>query len=157
MSSSINSPCDILPSLLLPLMGPEDYADEEMDALPDECQLLGADKERETSSEILCTHLETLMVLTTTREIRDSLRARGVYPVLRELHLKVTDEDVKRWDERVVDVLMRREEGEEISEDERRAMNMAFDSGIGGEHGQDLQSKKEKVEEDEEDQIIDVI
>lgn len=103
---------NILPYLLLPIMGDEDYdADETMDMLPD-LQLLPPDKKREPDNTIVQTHLETLMLLTTTREGRDLMRKVQVYPIVRETHARVEDEGVRDACDRLVQVLMRDEEGE---------------------------------------------
>lgn len=80
--------------------------------LPD-LQLLPPDKVREPENEILITHLESLTLLTTTREGRDRLRDVQVYPIIRECHAHVSDEAVGEAIERLVNVLMRDEEGEE--------------------------------------------
>lgn len=104
---------DILPYILLPIMGPEEYDDEEsMDMLPD-LQLLPPDKQRDSDTSIIVTHLETLLLLTTTREGRDKMRAIKVYPIIRECHLHVDDDAVREACDRLVQVLMRDEEGEE--------------------------------------------
>jgi hypothetical protein len=117
-------------------MGPEEYADEDTDGMLDECQLLEPDKERESDVEIMKTHLETLLLLTTTREDRDVLRRVKVYPIVRELHLQVEDEGVREAVDRLVQVIMRKEEGEESD----------------GEDG----GKVQEVEEDEENMLVEV-
>lgn len=73
------------------------------------------------------THLETILLLTTTREGRDRLRAAGTYLVVRALHEAVEAEKVRETCERVVDLLMRDEEevGEE-EEDEDRIVEEVF-------------------------------
>lgn len=104
---------NILPYLLLPIMGNEEYDDDDSaDMLPD-LQLLPPDKQRESDHDIIKTHVETLMLLTTTRLGRDELRRVKVYPIVRELHLHVEDDGVREACERLVQVLMRDEEGEE--------------------------------------------
>lgn len=103
---------NILPYLLLPVTGNEEYSEEEMlDMLPD-LQLLPPDKKRDDDPGIVQTHIETLTLLTTTREGRERLRAAGVYPVVRETHLRVENEEVREVCDRLVQVLMRDEEGE---------------------------------------------
>lgn len=103
---------NLLPYLLLPIAGPEEFADEEsMSMLPD-LQLLPPDKQRDSDMTIITTHLETLLLLTTTREGRDRMRAAQVYPVVRECHLHVEDEGVREACDRLVQVIMRDEEGE---------------------------------------------
>lgn len=104
---------NILPYILLPIAGPEEFADDEsMDMLAD-LQLLPPDKKRDSDSSIIVTHLETLLLLTTTREGRNIMRAIKVYPIIRECHLHVDDEDVREACDRLVQVLMREEQGEE--------------------------------------------
>lgn len=103
---------NLLPYILLPIMGSEEYdEDEMMDMLPD-LQLLPPDKQREPDATIVQTHVETLTLLTTTREGRDLMRRVKVYPIIRETHSRVEDEGVQEACERLVQVLCRDEEGE---------------------------------------------
>lgn len=103
---------NLLPYLLLPIAGPEEFSDEEsMSMLPD-LQLLPPDKKRDNDTTIITTHLETLLLLTTTREGRDKMREVQVYPFIRECHLHVEDDGVREACDRLVQVLMRDEEGE---------------------------------------------
>ncbi|KAI9699499.1 MAG: hypothetical protein M1820_007130 [Bogoriella megaspora] len=127
---------NILPYLLLPLMGPEDYSDEDTEGMLEECQLLPPDKEREKDASIIVTHLETLLLLTTTRGGREVLRNIKVYPIVRELHSKVEHEGVREGVDRLVQVLMR-------DEAER-------------EEGGSGQGKAEE-DEDEDEQIVEVL
>ncbi|KAI9836054.1 MAG: hypothetical protein M1819_001665 [Sarea resinae] len=113
LSSSPNSGANLLPYILLPITGPEDYPEDDVDAMLPDLQLLPPDKKRDPDPAILTTHLETLMLLTTTREGRDLLRDIRVYPIVRETHLGVEDEAVREACDRLVQVLMRDEEGEE--------------------------------------------
>ena len=100
----------VLPPILLPLCSSnqEALSEEEMDCLPEVCQYLGDEHVQEKDVQILKTHLETLFLLSTrggldgTRLVKES----GTYPVIRELHLDVEDEGVRRGCERLVDVLM---------------------------------------------------
>ena len=52
---------DILPALLLPLAGPEQFSDEEMEALPLDLQYLTDDKERESDPDIRKMLVESIM------------------------------------------------------------------------------------------------
>ena len=126
----------LLPYILLPLMGSEEYPEEDTEGMLDECQLLPPDKEREKQNDILITHLESLLLLTTEKESRRWLREVKVYPIMRELHLQVEDEGVREGCDRLVQVLMRGEEGED--ED--------------GAH-----PRVQEIEEDEDEQIVDVL
>ncbi|KAK4193688.1 protein HGH1 [Podospora australis] len=106
---------NILPYILLPIIGPEEYdEDDMMDFLPD-LQLLPPDKQRDTDPNIIQTHVETLTILTTTREGRELMRKIKVYPIIKETHLRVDDEGVQEACERIVQVLMR-DEAEEGAE-----------------------------------------
>ncbi|KAK4456696.1 protein HGH1 [Cladorrhinum samala] len=97
---------NILPYILLPIIGNEEYEVEEtMDMLPD-LQLLSPDKQRDSDPHIIQTHIETLTLLTTTREGRELMRKIKVYPIIRETHLRVEDEGVREACERIVQVLM---------------------------------------------------
>ncbi|KAL9109954.1 MAG: hypothetical protein Q9227_005477 [Pyrenula ochraceoflavens] len=103
---------NLLPYVLLPLAGSEEYSEEESAAMPPDLQLLPPDKARDADPDILITHLETLLLLTATREGRDILRERKVYPIIRETHLHVENEGVREACDRLVQVLLRDEEGE---------------------------------------------
>lgn len=119
LASDEDQGANLLPYLLLPLMGSEEYADEDTEGMLDECQLLDPDKAREPQDDIIVTHLETLMLLTQTREGRDRLRAVKLYPIIRELHAHSENAEVKETCDRIVQTIMRGEEGEE-REDERK-------------------------------------
>ncbi len=109
---------NLLPYVLLPIMGNEEYDDEEtMGMLPD-LQLLPPDKKRDTDPNIVQTHVETLMLLTATREGRDLMRKVNVYPIIRETHLRVHDEGVREACDRLVQVLMRDEAEPGAEEDD---------------------------------------
>lgn len=101
---------NILPYILLPITGNEEYDEEEtMSMLPD-LQLLPPDKRRDPDSNIIQTHVETLTLLTSTREGRDLMRDIKIYPIIRETHARVDDDGVREACERLVQVLMRDEE-----------------------------------------------
>ncbi|KAI0200386.1 hypothetical protein F4808DRAFT_429702 [Astrocystis sublimbata] len=104
---------DILPYILLPITGNEEYdLEETMTMLPD-LQLLPPDKERDSDPNIIQTHIETLLLLCTTREAREVLRKINVYPIIRETHSRVKDEGVQDACDRLVQLLMGDEENEE--------------------------------------------
>ncbi|KAF4237329.1 hypothetical protein CNMCM6457_001234 [Aspergillus fumigatiaffinis] len=104
---------NLLPYVLLPITGPEEFSEEESMAMLPDLQLLPPDKQRDSDNSIVVTHLETLLLLATTREGRDKMRAINVYPIIRECHLHVDDEGVREACDRLVQLLMRDEEGEE--------------------------------------------
>lgn len=106
---------NLLPYILLPIMGPEEYNEDESMAMLPDLQLLPPDKKRDSDNTIIVTHLETLLLLTTTRDGRDHMRAVNVYPIIRECHLHVNDEEVREACDRLVQVLMR-DEAHEVDE-----------------------------------------
>lgn len=119
----------VLPMILLPLAGPEEYSDEENDKLPMELQYLGPDKKREADPDIRKMLLESLAQLCATRKAREFLRSNGTYEVLRELHkFECTDNgdpSVLLACENVVDILIRTED--EIGEDNLKALDIPND------------------------------
>jgi hypothetical protein len=54
---------DILSRLLLPLAGPEELDDDDMNKLPEDLQYLPPDKEREEDPDIRIMLIETLMLV----------------------------------------------------------------------------------------------
>ena len=149
---------NILPYLLLPLVsGGDQFSDEDMEDMLDDLQLLEPDKERERDAEIVKTHVETLMLLTTTRDGRDILRKIKLYPVIRELHLGVDDEGVREACERIVQVLMRDEEGEEVSGDMKALVRQDKIVGLPAptkQAGQWQTADKEESEDDDDLQEV---
>lgn len=138
---------NILPYIILPMMGPEDYDDEDTDGMLEDFQLLPPDKQRESDNEILKTHLETTLLLTSTRPGRDTLRKIKVYPIIRETHLHVEDDGVREACDRVVQIIMSDEEDEAAKERAEKAR-----SGFA-----DVKEIDEEEEEDEDEQIIEVL
>ncbi|KAM0755656.1 DUF383-domain-containing protein [Meredithblackwellia eburnea MCA 4105] len=123
---------DLLPQMLLPLCGPEEFDLEDMEQLPETLQLLGSSKVREPDSAIRLILVETLLLLASTRACRESMRKRGVYFVIRAAHLAETVKKVTEPMVRLVDLLMR-EEGpdtaiEEIEEEDTRTLATVTES-----------------------------
>lgn len=109
---------NLLPFILLPLAGPEEIDEDEMFELPEELQLLPSDKKREPISGIICIHLESLLLLCTTKQGREYLREKQVYAIVRELHKAMDVEEVVDLCDRVVQMLKRDEapDSKEIEE-----------------------------------------
>ena len=146
-------PLDLLPYILLPLCGPSaaSFSTEDMEDMLEDLQLLPANKKREPDNEILKTHLETLLLLTTTREGRDTLRRVKVYPVIRELHVDVEDDGIREGADRLVQVLMR-DEVEEAEMDE----NMK-PGGLLGEDAKHCERNERVQEVDSDDDVVEVL
>ncbi|KAF8327178.1 uncharacterized protein EI90DRAFT_2975172 [Cantharellus anzutake] len=127
----------LLPAILLPLAGPEEFDLEEMESLPPALQFLPPTKRRELDPLLRLTHVETLLLLCTTRKGRESLRENGVYLVVRALHLVETDERVGVQILRLVS-LLKRDEGEEtMNEGDEQWDETRIDRGEGDESDED--------------------
>lgn len=137
MSEQVN----VLPFILLPLAGPEEYDDEDNDKFPIELQYLDTDKEREFDPDLRIMLLDTIAQLCATRKSRDYLRSKGTYEILREYHKwesKVGENKVALLKcENVVNILIRTEE--EIGEDDLTKVDVP----------EDLKEKFDKFDEDE--------
>ncbi|KAF0555779.1 eukaryotic protein [Gigaspora margarita] len=107
------SKINVLPYILLPLCGPEEFDLDDMEGMPEDIQLLPSDKKREPDAYLRQTLLESIVLLTTTRQGRMILRQKKVYPVIRQMHLVESDEKVSIVVEQVVNMLMRDEGPEE--------------------------------------------
>ncbi|KAK4688753.1 hypothetical protein P7C73_g1356, partial [Tremellales sp. Uapishka_1] len=103
---------DVLPWVLSPLMGPEEYDDEDMDLLPSTLQFLPPTKQRERDTVLRMMCVEILLLLSTTYTGRQALRKRGAYVVVREAHKVEQDQPIKEAIERLVS-LLQGEEGED--------------------------------------------
>jgi len=107
---------DALQYILLPLAGPEEFDLDTQELLPEALQFLPPTKTREANAAFRLTHVETLLLLCTTRWGRDYLRAHGVYEVVRALHEQETNDAVSEHVERLVN-LLKRTEGPEKTQD----------------------------------------
>ncbi|KAH0836459.1 hypothetical protein J3R83DRAFT_8067 [Lanmaoa asiatica] len=115
-STTLAPGIDALPYILLPLAGPEELDLEDQEKLPSALQFLPPTKKRETDSVLRLTHVETLLLLCTTRWGRDFLRANGVYEIIRATHSEETVDEVSRHIERLVQ-LIKGAEGPETASD----------------------------------------
>nr|CAG4637150.1 EOG090X08WK [Ceriodaphnia reticulata]SVE73038.1 EOG090X08WK [Ceriodaphnia reticulata] len=98
---------DLLPKLLLPLAGPEEFDEEDNDKLPIDLQYLGEDKTREKDPDIRKMLLEALTQLCATKSGREYLRSKNTYVILRELHKWEKDENVMAVLEHLVNIIIR--------------------------------------------------
>ncbi|RSH87013.1 hypothetical protein EHS25_003501 [Saitozyma podzolica] len=103
---------DVLPWVLSPIMGPEEYDMDEMDKLPATLQFLPPTKQREKDTVLRMMCVEILLLLATTFTGRETLRQRGAYYVVRELHKVEADQAIKDSIERLVGLLQRDEGGD---------------------------------------------
>ncbi|CAG8637143.1 185_t:CDS:2, partial [Acaulospora morrowiae] len=110
------SKINLLPYILLPLCGPEEFDLDDMEGMPEDIQLLPSDKKREPDVHLRQILLETLVLLTTTRKGREILRERKVYPVVRQMHLAEKDDRISNVIDQIVNMLMRDDAPEEYED-----------------------------------------
>ncbi|KAG8691602.1 hypothetical protein FRC11_015039 [Ceratobasidium sp. 423] len=108
---------NLLSFLLLPLAGPEEFDLEDMDKLPASVQFLPDTKKREPDQFIRVTHIETLLLLCTTRPGREFMRMNGVYEVVQKMHEVEQNTTVMEHIERLVN-LLKRDEGPDTAIEE---------------------------------------
>ncbi|KAJ8313110.1 hypothetical protein KUTeg_010483, partial [Tegillarca granosa] len=77
---------DLLPRLLLPLAGPEEFDDDDMERLPDDLQYLPPDKQREPDPDIRKMLIEAVFKLCTTKAGRKFVKDKNTYVIMREYH-----------------------------------------------------------------------
>uniref|UniRef100_A0A0A9X979 Protein HGH1 homolog n=3 Tax=Lygus hesperus TaxID=30085 RepID=A0A0A9X979_LYGHE len=109
-------PYDILPILLLPLAGPEEFDEEDNNKLPLELQYLADDKTREEDSLVRNVILRALLHLCKTRKVRTEIRDRNAYVILREYHKWETNRENLLAAENVIDLLIRTEDEIEVDD-----------------------------------------
>ncbi|KZS94384.1 DUF383-domain-containing protein [Sistotremastrum niveocremeum HHB9708] len=116
--STVKAPgINILQYLLLPLAGPEELDIDEQDDLPASLQFLPSTKKREPDTSLRLMHVETLLLLCTTRWGRDFLRQHGTYQIIRRAHEVETIDNVSEHIEQLAGFL-KRDEGKETENDE---------------------------------------
>ncbi|ODV84865.1 hypothetical protein CANARDRAFT_176299 [[Candida] arabinofermentans NRRL YB-2248] len=104
---------NLLPYILGPIAlgGNKGLDDDEIFNLPDELQLLDQDKKTEPLYDLIAVHLESLLLICVSREGREYLRSKSTYPIIREIHKTIPDNEELCLElcERVVNMLMRDE------------------------------------------------
>jgi len=113
MSEEVN----VLTHLLMPLIGPEELDEDDMDGMPDELQYQPEDKEREGDVDLRKMLVEALAQLNTTRDGRKHLRDKKAYPILKHYHLWEPDEEVQQACEEVVRIIVTPEMEEHVPGD----------------------------------------
>jgi len=102
----IKSDIDLLSRLLLPLAGPEELDDDDMERLPEDLQFLSPDKQRESDPDIRIMLLETLILICSKKDCRLYVKEKNAYVIIRELYKWETEELVKETCEKLVNILI---------------------------------------------------
>lgn len=98
---------DILPRLLLPLAGNEEFDDQDNEKLPLDLQYLPETKLREEDPDIRFILIEALTQLVSAKTNREFIRDKNTYVILRELHKWEKDKKVLIALEHLVNILIR--------------------------------------------------
>ncbi|THU78941.1 DUF383-domain-containing protein [Dendrothele bispora CBS 962.96] len=167
----------VLPYILLPLAGPEEFDLEDQEKLPESLQFLPPDKTREPDNTLRLTYVETLLLLCHTRWGRDYLRANGVYEIVRAAHEAETVDKISEHVERLVQLIKGEEPSQVMPEEEEYDALPAedhldyskmFDTNpllktlpssepSRSKNGQEEAEAKEKAEEEEEGPVIEAL
>ncbi|KOG99674.1 Hgh1p [Saccharomyces eubayanus] len=145
---------NLLPYILLPIASAKDSEidEEDMFNLPDELQLLPEDKQRDPIPAIICCHLESILLLCTTNAAREYLRSKSVYPLVRELHKNVEDEDIGELCYRIVNMLMRGEPDAGVVEE----MPSKNAEDVEDENDENENEDQDEDEDEDDDEIVEV-
>ncbi|KAM8786646.1 protein HGH1 homolog [Rhynchonycteris naso] len=141
---------DILPFLLLPLAGPEEFSEEEMERLPVDLQYLLPDKQREPDADIRKMLIEAIMLLTATAPGRQQVRDQGAYLILRGLHSWEPESDVQLTCEKLIQVLI----GDEPERGMENLLEVQVPEGVERQLQQlDLQEQEQCQRKQQEQQL----
>ena len=102
----------VLTPLMLPLVAPTPFTEEEKKGMDPQLWMLAEDPTRrpDANTAVLKMLLECLLLLCQRRAGREELRKRKVYPVIRNLDLFMEDDDINNVVVDLVDFLIRDEE-----------------------------------------------
>ncbi|KZP01678.1 DUF383-domain-containing protein [Calocera viscosa TUFC12733] len=120
---------NILPFLLLPLAGPEEFDLDDQELLHPTLQFLPPTKSRETDPVLRLTIVETLLLLCTTYWGREELRRNGTYQIIRMMHETEEDDNVIEHIDRLVN-LLKRDETEDTKRDDEMVASELAEEGL---------------------------
>lgn len=97
---------DLLPRLLLPLAGPEEFDEDDMEKLPEDLQYLEPDKKREADPDIRKMLVETVFQLCATPSCRKYIKEKNTYVIMRELFNWEKDPVARQATEKLIHLLI---------------------------------------------------
>lgn len=118
---------DVPTHMMCLLAGPEELDEDDKIGMNPVVYSQGDKKKRENDRLVRLAAVDSLLLLCTTRNGRKELRRKKVYPIIRNAHLVEPDEEIGDQIYKLVDFLIRDEEGEEPDWDEVRAKSLAGD------------------------------
>jgi hypothetical protein len=137
---------DFICALLLPLAGStaDELTDAENEKLPIDLQYLPSNKQRESDRDIQQILLETILLLCATKPIREYLRSKDIYFVLRQYHQQENlDFLCSRTCERIIQILIG-------DEDQQLETDNLLELNIPDNLKEKFQQNDRKEEEEEE-------
>ncbi|CAH0479367.1 unnamed protein product [Peronospora belbahrii] len=118
---------DIPVHMMLLLAGPEELDEDDKMGMNPVVYSQGNKKKREHDRLVRLAAVDCLLLLCTTRNGRKDLRRKKAYPIIRNAHLEESDEEIGDQIYKLVDFLIRDEEGEEPDWNEVRTISFAAD------------------------------
>lgn len=92
------------------------FDDEELEEMVLDIQLEYRHSEAEPDATIRCMVMESLIILGHSLYGREKMRSKKIYPILREWHKQEPEETLKELLEKVVELIIRDESGEETGD-----------------------------------------
>ncbi|UIZ21336.1 hypothetical protein KXD40_001225 [Peronospora effusa] len=118
---------DIPTHMMVLLAGPEELDEDDKMGMNPVVYSQGNKKKREHDRLVRLAAVDCLLLLCTTRTGRNELRRKKAYPIIRNAHLEEPDEEIGDQIYKLVDFLIRDEEGEEPDWNEVRTKSFAAD------------------------------
>jgi len=107
----------LLCTILLPLRGPEELDKEDTEGMPQKLVYTSPGKTRESNTEIRTMLVDCVLLLTSTKFGREKLRAKKVYPILREYDKVEEIDEIKNNIFNIVNVLVGLDENHKVNID----------------------------------------
>ncbi|KAH9525554.1 Protein hgh1 [Bulinus truncatus] len=107
---------DLLPRLLKPLAGGEEFDEDDMDKLPVDLQYLPPDKKREPDPDLRTMLIQSITQLCATKFGRLYIKEKNAYVILRELHRWERDPKAKLECQKLCELLISDEPEENMEE-----------------------------------------
>ncbi|CAI5714348.1 unnamed protein product [Hyaloperonospora brassicae] len=118
---------DLPTHMMVLLAGPEELDEDDKMGMNPVVYSQGTRKKREHDRLVRLAAVDCLLLLCTTRNGRKELRRKKVYPIIRDAHLVEPDDEIGDQIYKLVDFLIRDEDGEEPDWNEVRAKSFAAD------------------------------
>lgn len=97
---------DLISKLVAPIKGPGDYDDDDCDGMPEALKEIPPTKKIEVDAESRANIINSLILLTATRFGRDYMKAKKMYPIVRELDKVEKNENISSQIYELVHVLL---------------------------------------------------